>query len=74
MKVQVNVEGRKDPPVDFDVNMQEEILPQVEKLCKMLQIREDEQHKYTLRYEKNALSDLVCISSFCALSFTPYRR
>lgn len=59
VRVQVNVVGRKDPPVEFELNLQDEILAQVESLCSLLGIGNDEKHKYTLSYEKNVLTDLV---------------
>ena len=69
-KVMVNLEGRREPPIEFELNIQEEILPQVETICLMLNISQDELHKYTIRYEKKALSDLVrVLSSICNFPF-----
>lgn len=60
VKVLVNISGRKEPPVEFELCLQEEILPQVEKICSLLGIGDDEKHKYTISYDKHVLTDLVC--------------
>lgn len=70
MKVNVKLENSKEAPLEFELNIQDEILPQVEQLCSLLKVPEEERHKYTLKYDKKVLSDLVCYLKVINVYFT----
>ena len=54
-----NLEDRRDPPIETEFNLQAEIASQVDLILKHLGVPQDEQHKYSLVYEKKALNDQV---------------
>jgi hypothetical protein len=59
VKVAVTLTGRKEPPIDWELNLQAEIAPQVEELLKLLGLAEEELHKYALTHDKKILNDKV---------------
>src|SRR3990167_38159 len=57
VRVLVALEGKNDPPVEYELNPQLELPAHVELLSDMLKIKTDERHKYGLRLDKKPLQE-----------------